>query len=349
MMKRNKTFCPLIKGSFIMRLNVNIVAWNHFVNEMLFDLIKNLYVSFGIPFDPKRYYKDGDCARMLRRPSVSIYKYVLSALRTECLEINNLFTNLVNFTDMALPPRDQRHHYLRDRVCLLTELRGDYLIIEAHCLSWEELGAESAMQIPDKGDLRDYWIGISSAGDSLAPEKVTMTGLFYLRGMDIGLVNVPYLLPRYLRLFASGRKQRAMISRSLGLERRPDDAAGSPGAAEDALVVDDCVQAIPAPVQAPQPPRAARTIPHRMARLEEDVHKIHRVLAEQREVIDAMARDFSIFTVWAAGGITHLLDSTKASYTPYFVTHIPYQRRIRRRTNNASTFTAQQDPHQPDL
>ncbi|GJT07039.1 hypothetical protein Tco_0841501 [Tanacetum coccineum] len=56
-----------IMGSFIMGLNVNIVAWNYFFNEMIFNLIKNLYVSFGIPFDPKRYYKDGDYARMLRR------------------------------------------------------------------------------------------------------------------------------------------------------------------------------------------------------------------------------------------------------------------------------------------
>ncbi|GJU51561.1 hypothetical protein Tco_1221116 [Tanacetum coccineum] len=31
----------------------------------------NLYVPFGIPFDPKRYYKDGDYARMLRRPRYS--------------------------------------------------------------------------------------------------------------------------------------------------------------------------------------------------------------------------------------------------------------------------------------
>ncbi|GKE62785.1 hypothetical protein Tco_1513152 [Tanacetum coccineum] len=102
--------------------------------------------------------------------------------------------------------------------------------------------AESARQIPDKGDLRDYWIGISSAGDFLgttpsytsirdpilrlchrliacsiagrskAPEKVTVTDLFYLRGMDIDSVNVPYLLARYLRLFALGRMRGAMIS-----------------------------------------------------------------------------------------------------------------------------------------
>ncbi|GJV84154.1 hypothetical protein Tco_1524052 [Tanacetum coccineum] len=63
-------------------LNVNIVAWNYLVNGMLFNLIKNLYVPFGILFDPKWYYKDGDYARMLRRPS----------------------TDLDNFADMALPP-----------------------------------------------------------------------------------------------------------------------------------------------------------------------------------------------------------------------------------------------------
>ncbi|GJR27871.1 retrovirus-related pol polyprotein from transposon opus [Tanacetum coccineum] len=68
--KINKVF---IMKSFVMELNVNIVTWNHFVNGMLFNLIKNLYVLFGIPFDPKRYYKDGNCERMLRRPS---YEYV---------------------------------------------------------------------------------------------------------------------------------------------------------------------------------------------------------------------------------------------------------------------------------
>ncbi|GJT05324.1 hypothetical protein Tco_0839786 [Tanacetum coccineum] len=52
----------------IMELNVNIMAWNDLVNGMLLNLIKNLYVPFGILFDPKRYYKDGVYTRMLRRP-----------------------------------------------------------------------------------------------------------------------------------------------------------------------------------------------------------------------------------------------------------------------------------------
>ncbi|GJT70255.1 hypothetical protein Tco_1029541 [Tanacetum coccineum] len=55
-------------------------------------------------------------------------------------------------------------------------------------------------------------IACSIAGRSQAPEKVTVMDLFYLRGMDIGSVNFPYLLARYLRLFVAGRKSGAHIS-----------------------------------------------------------------------------------------------------------------------------------------
>ncbi|GJR36851.1 hypothetical protein Tco_1212535 [Tanacetum coccineum] len=46
--------------TFIKGLNFDIMTWNHLNKEMLFIfLIKNLYVSFDIPFDPKLFYKDG--------------------------------------------------------------------------------------------------------------------------------------------------------------------------------------------------------------------------------------------------------------------------------------------------
>ncbi|GKG40585.1 hypothetical protein Tco_0467362, partial [Tanacetum coccineum] len=50
---------------------------------------------------------------------------------------------------------------------------------------------------------------------------------------------------------------------SLGLERQPDAAVGTPEAAEDAPVDDEGGQAVPTQVQAPQPPPpiAARTMP----------------------------------------------------------------------------------------
>ncbi|GJW70481.1 hypothetical protein Tco_0127398 [Tanacetum coccineum] len=88
-------------------------------------------------------------------------------------------------------------------------------------------------------------IACSIAGRSQAPEKVTSTDLFYLRGMDVRSVNIPYLLARYLRRFASGKKRGAMISRgqflkicdeldntsawvALRPERQPDAVAEAP-------------------------------------------------------------------------------------------------------------------------
>nr|GEV15948.1 hypothetical protein [Tanacetum cinerariifolium] len=55
-------------------------------------------------------------------------------------------------------------------------------------------------------------IACNIAGRSQSPEKVTVTDLFYLRGMDVGSVNVSYLLARYLRLFAARKKGGAHIS-----------------------------------------------------------------------------------------------------------------------------------------
>ncbi|GJZ39361.1 hypothetical protein Tco_0585924 [Tanacetum coccineum] len=45
--------------NFIKELNVKIVTCNYLNNRMLLNLIKNLYVPFGIPIDPKLFYKDG--------------------------------------------------------------------------------------------------------------------------------------------------------------------------------------------------------------------------------------------------------------------------------------------------
>ncbi|GJU28615.1 hypothetical protein Tco_1167236 [Tanacetum coccineum] len=46
--------------TFIKGLNFNIMTWNHLNKGMSFIfLIKNLYVPFGILFDPKLFYKDG--------------------------------------------------------------------------------------------------------------------------------------------------------------------------------------------------------------------------------------------------------------------------------------------------
>ncbi|GKE44859.1 hypothetical protein Tco_1472143 [Tanacetum coccineum] len=89
-------------------------------------------------------------------------------------------------------------------------------------------------------------------------------------------------------------------------------------------------------------------MPQRIARLKEDVHEIHRALTEQRKVIDAMAHDFSRFSTWAVTSLGRMMDRARVTYMPYSQTHVPYQRRVRRKTDEASSSAAQQDQQQPD-
>ncbi|GJY46067.1 hypothetical protein Tco_0435130 [Tanacetum coccineum] len=65
---------------------------------------------------------------------------------------------------------------------------------------------------------------------------------------------------------------------SLGPERQHDVAASAPRVAQDAHVIDEGGQADLAPVQPPPPPAATRTMPQRMAKLEEDMHEWFRVI-----------------------------------------------------------------------
>ncbi|GJT47956.1 hypothetical protein Tco_0974113 [Tanacetum coccineum] len=272
----------LIMKSFVMELNVNIVTWNYLVNGMLFNLIKNLYVSFGIPFNPKWYYKDGDCTRMLRRPMYVFF--TLLNLGKIGIQEQIRRIRLTPIRHVApLPPRDQNHLWLRYQVVGYTEeivhnfkqrletifrrhvnrvyiidfegltpdmrqdlaerLRlvytrddGQELGRARRSMTWRQfilaLGLHIAKEmaedgfgayllrskrvIPDKGDLSDYWVEISSGGDFLrgAPSYT------YIRdpvrrlchSIDQGVANVPYLLAEYLFRHVEGRKSGARLS-----------------------------------------------------------------------------------------------------------------------------------------
>ncbi|GJS32883.1 hypothetical protein Tco_0531265 [Tanacetum coccineum] len=77
----------------------------------------------------------------------------------------------------------------------------------------------------------------------------------------------------------------------------------------------------------------------------EEVHGLRESMGEQRDVLDAMSRDFSLFTVWAVSSLSQLIDLSGVTYTRYFDSYVPYQRRrVRLRTNDASTSA----PQQPD-
>ncbi|GKE60331.1 hypothetical protein Tco_1510698 [Tanacetum coccineum] len=123
-------------------------------------------------------------------------------------KIYNLCTNIVDFADMALPPKDKRHQYLRfeglqyndtDISDFEERLGKIYDREEIESAGFGAYWAESARQILDKGDLSAYWTGISSADDFLgtAPPYTSIKDL---------------MLRLYLRLFSSGRKRWVMIS-----------------------------------------------------------------------------------------------------------------------------------------
>nr|GEU44588.1 hypothetical protein [Tanacetum cinerariifolium] len=339
---------------------------NKLLEESHDKIRKNLYAPFGIPFNPKQYYKDGNCTRMLQRPRYKGLQYTDA-------DIADLETTLARI-------------YMKE--------------------------------ILDKGDLRDYLIRISSAGDFLgttpsytsirdpilrlchrliacsidgrsqAPKKVTVTDLFYLRGLDVGSVNIPYLLARYLRRFAAERKSGALVlggqfiarlAEHFGLltEERlqgltviapalliiditelirlqiyaefrdtwawvPADAARQEGdvgrVAAEAPVAPEGSEEDEKMPQAVSPP--PRTLGERIARLEEEVHGMREAVHGQREVLDSMARDFSRFTTWTVTSLARLMDRASVPYTRYTKSPDKYQRRTRQRTDGASTSIA---------
>ncbi|GJU10346.1 hypothetical protein Tco_1132742 [Tanacetum coccineum] len=161
---------------------------------------------------------------------------VISSGLPEASDLGDCCLQFMGQTDMALPPRVQRHRYLRFEGLGYTDV---------NITDFEERLAPSYTSIRDPM-LRLYHrlIACNIVGRSQEPEKVTVTDLFYLRGRDVGSFNIPYLLARYLRMFASRRKREVMIS-------------GRQFVACLAEHFDEGAQAVPAPIQAPQPSSAA--------------------------------------------------------------------------------------------
>ncbi|GKB05875.1 hypothetical protein Tco_0834070 [Tanacetum coccineum] len=194
-----------------------------------------------------------------------------------------VLTILILIRHTALPPREQRHRFLRYEGLQYTEAdiedfemrltriyrREVHRVQVFYFGGFSNLMAEGLSGISSARDflgialsyttIRDTilrlchrLIAFSIAGRSQAPEEVTITDLFYLRGMDVGSVNVPYLLDRsMLRLIIMGMgvHETREAARCCGWCPWP--------------IVDEGGQADPAPAQAPPPPppTAAKTMP----------------------------------------------------------------------------------------
>ncbi|GJW00728.1 hypothetical protein Tco_1555979, partial [Tanacetum coccineum] len=94
--------------------------------------------------------------------------------------------------------------------------------------------------------------------------------------------------------------------------------SGATGAAEDAHAVDEGAQADLAPVQAPQPPPPApRTMPQRIAKLEEEVQELRWSIVGMRGDVDRSITDQGKFTTWMVSCMTQLMDARDRTYQAF--------------------------------
>ncbi|GKA09818.1 hypothetical protein Tco_0689251 [Tanacetum coccineum] len=163
------------------------------------------------------------------------------------INMEGVFTKFSLYNDMApLPPYEQRHPFLKyqgleysdqdiadfgermrmehsdsDGVVVFTsqawsrvfETRGPLfreLILEfLGTLRFGEALLDLDARISSTGD----FLGITSSYTSIRDPLLRLWTLAWsMRGLDVGSVNIPYLLARYLRRFAAGRKSGALIS-----------------------------------------------------------------------------------------------------------------------------------------
>ncbi|GJT52343.1 hypothetical protein Tco_0978500 [Tanacetum coccineum] len=365
-------------GSFVTNLNIIIY---YCVIGMLFFLIMNPYVPFGIPFDPKRYYKDGSHTKVTEAkvrssfnsenwPLYGVYRksytpYLLKSvihrirqfpirciLRSYEQRLETIWSRLVNrvhVLDFAgLTPEMRQDLAVRLRMVYTGEQGQFILALGLHTeQEMAEVGfgaywAGSDRLIPDNGDLRDYWLQISSDKDFLgpapfyvlirdpvrrlchrmiaystsgrgqAPEKVIGVDLFYLRSMDHGTINVPHLLAQYLFRHAKGRKSGARLSgghfiRCLALHFRLVSDEGLRGL----LVV---TRELPL-IDLHELGRL--NICTRIERLEEEVHNLRRDVVGLRGDVASFTTEQSRVSTWLISCMTQLMDASGQTYQPF--------------------------------
>ncbi|GJY91588.1 hypothetical protein Tco_0506784 [Tanacetum coccineum] len=252
----------------------------------------------------------------------------LDDLKSDNDNDDNEIDRIQSSGDMALSPRDQRHYRAWRRLFEIQGLLVHELILEFFSTfrfgeAVVDLDTARALQL----------ITCSIVGRSQAPEKVTVSDLFYLRGMDVGSVNVPYLLSNYLSLFASRRKQGAMISGGQFVAHLAEHFGFvrslmlcAPEATKDAPVVDEGALDDLAPM------------------LEEEVHELRQSNVGLRGDVNRSITDQSKFATWMVSCMTQLMDASDRTYQAFDSTligssRLPYQRCTRHRTGDANTST----------
>ncbi|GJX97530.1 hypothetical protein Tco_0353328 [Tanacetum coccineum] len=242
--------------------------------------------------------------------------------------------------DMApLPSRDQRYPWLRYQV-------EGYAEDIVH--SYEQRLEMIWGRLVNRVYVLDF-AGLTKGMSGQAPEKVTGVDLFYLRSMDRGTDNILYLLAQYLFRHAERRKSGARLSGGhfigclaahFGLVS-DQGLRGLSVVTRELLLLDlhelgrlsicERIGDMWAWVS-PGPKRQLNTAAGALG------------AAEDAPAVDkgCQANPAPAFATWMVSCITQLMDASGRTYHAFDSTligssRLPYQRRTRRRTGDAST------------
>ncbi|GJW76389.1 hypothetical protein Tco_0138071 [Tanacetum coccineum] len=251
---------------------------------------------------------------------------------------------------MALPPREQRHRFLRCKGLQYTDADiEDFKLMLARIYRREV----HRVQVFDFGGLPDLMakglsarmlmkhkdaqgIGISSPGDLLgtAPSYTMIRDYIlrlYHRLIACSIAGRSQAPKKILEVVYYWEEEQAHISGGQFIARLAEHfrllIAEILGGLTDIaleLPVIDMVELRGSPML--------------------DVHEIRRTFAEQHEVISAMARNFSRFCTWTTTSLARMMDRAGVTYPSYYETPREYTRRVRHKTDSAITFTPQKDP-----
>ncbi|GJU40881.1 hypothetical protein Tco_1193838 [Tanacetum coccineum] len=200
-------------------------------------------------------------------------------------------------------------------------------------LDFARYWSESERMIPGKGDLRvrhlrrRFVVGRKSraliSGGQFVARLAEHFGLLTKERLQGLMVTAPALpiidmdelvrLQIYVEFGDTWAWVPAGLARQEGDARRvTEEALVAPGGGDED---EEMPQAVP-----PQP----KTQGERIARLEEEVHGMCEVLQGQREVLDSMARDFSMFTMWTVTSLSRMMDKAGVTYTRYSESPVEY-------------------------
>ncbi|GJU75437.1 hypothetical protein Tco_1272507 [Tanacetum coccineum] len=246
----DKIIKVFIKGSLVMELNVTIVAWNYLVNEC-YSILLRIYI-YRLTFRSTlngiiRMVVVHECCggQGFGREDEEVQEFMLEFFST-CRIGDEMRLDVAGTICFQLGGA-RRSMTWRQFILALGLHTAEEMAEDGFGAYW--LGSERV--VPDKGDLSDYWVVISS-------------GRGFLRSAP-SYAYIKDLVRRLCHRHTKGRKSGARLSKGHFIGRlahhfglvSDDGLRGlSVVASELPLIdmVDEGAQADPAPVHAPQPP-----------------------------------------------------------------------------------------------